>query len=269
MAEKTLESLTREGRKLLDTSGNPSLERRAIEQWVEDVSSWLDETASGTGLSADWSAQMQLPSYESTEGHVTYTWEYSVERCVRTRLKWLSLVPGKLAARGMSAAPPKMASPRMIAGRVEPSDRRIFLVHGRDDGTKEAVARFLEKLDLIPVILHEQPNGGRTIIEKFEHFAAVSFAVVLLTPDDVGGLIDQPTGEQKARARQNVIMELGFFLGALGRSNVLPLYSDGVELPSDYSGVVFIPLDRGGAWRSLMARELKAAGMDVDLNRAM
>ena len=81
-----------------------------------------------------------------------------------------------------AARPPKSPSPK------RKSTRRVFIVHGRDDAAKDALARYLSQLDLTPVILHEQPSGGKTIIEKFETHADVDFAVVLLTPDDKGGL---------------------------------------------------------------------------------
>lgn len=147
--------------------------------------------------------------------------------------------------------------------------RKVFLVHGHNDGPLHLTARYLEGLDLDPIILHEQPNAGRTIIEKFVDYADVGFAVVLLTPDDRGGLVSAMIEEQKPRARQNVILELGYFLGKLGRSRVCALYSEGVEVPSDYSGVLFVPLDESGGWRLTLARELKAAGFTVDMNRAV
>lgn len=149
-----------------------------------------------------------------------------------------------------------------------PNSRSVFVVHGHDDGTKETVARYLSKLGLEPVILHEQPNKGRTIIEKFEDLSDVAFAVILFTGDDVGYSKGKEE-EAKPRARQNVVLELGFFLGALGRKHVCVLFKDGVEVPSDYSGVLYEPLDGQGAWRMKLAVELKAAGLEVDLNKAI
>ena len=146
--------------------------------------------------------------------------------------------------------------------------RRVFVVHGRDDGAKETVARFVSQLRLEPIILHEQPNRGRTIIEKFEAHATVDYALVLLTPDDVGHPANDPA-QARPRARQNVVLELGFFLGTLGRHRVCVLYSGDVEMPSDYQGVLYVPLDQRGAWRLAVAREMKVAGVDVDLNDAM
>jgi predicted nucleotide-binding protein len=116
------------------------------------------------------------------------------------------------------------------------------------------------------VILHEQPNGGRTIIEKFEQESAgTSFAVVLLTDDDSGAANNE---EFRPRARQNVVFEMGYFVGVLGRERVAALVAPGVELPSDYSGVVYIQL-HGGSWKLELAKEMKHAGVPVDLNRAI
>ncbi len=116
--------------------------------------------------------------------------------------------------------------------------------------------------------MHEQPNTGKTIIEKFEHYSNVSFAIVLLTPDDIGAAKDDQSNK-KQRARQNVILELGYFLGKLGRDRVCALYKSDVEIPSDYKGVLFIPMDDKGAWKMLLAKEIKQAKIDVDLNKAI
>lgn len=145
--------------------------------------------------------------------------------------------------------------------------KEVFTVHGRDEAAREKVARFLEKLELKPVVLHEQPNKGRTVIEKFEDYSHVGFAVVLLTPDDEGRLRNGK-GDFKPRARQNVILELGYFLGKLDRERVCALVKEGVEWPSDYDGVVYIPLDDSGGWELRLIRELKSAGYDIDANQA-
>ena len=146
--------------------------------------------------------------------------------------------------------------------------KEVFIVHGRDNEAKETVARFLTRLDLTPVILDEQSNQGLTIIEKFERHAQVGFAVALLTPDDAGSL--QGDGSNlNPRARQNVIFELGFFIGKLGREGVCALTKGNVEIPSDYAGVVYIPLDDSGAWKFQLVKELKAASFAVDANKAL
>lgn len=172
-------------------------------------------------------------------------------------------------------------SPTAVEARAVPSlgfttsraiSDRVFLVHGRDDEAKAVVARFLEHCGLSPIILHEQVDQGRTIIEKFEQEANVGFAVVLLTPDDVGGLAAPAgalAGALTPRARQNVVLELGYFLGRLGRSRVCALRRGELELPSDISGVVYTPYGADDGWKLKLARELKAAGYDVDLNDAL
>lgn len=150
--------------------------------------------------------------------------------------------------------------------KVSKYDNRIFVVHGRDDAAREAVARFIEQLELEPVILNEKSNQGMTIIEKFEHHSHVGFAIVLLTPDDKGSLRGGEN-QLKFRARQNVIFELGFFIGRLGRERVCALTRGKIEIPSDYTGVAHIPLDSEDAWKMKLVQELKAAGFDIDANR--
>jgi predicted nucleotide-binding protein len=144
--------------------------------------------------------------------------------------------------------------------------RRIFLVHGHDDGAKETVARFLERLKLKPVILQELPNEGKTIIEKFEKNADVEYAVILLTPDDMGHPKGEP-GQVKSRARQNVILELGYFIGRLSRSRVCALHKGDLELPSDIHGVLYIPMDEEDGWELKLAKEIKNAKIPIDMNR--
>lgn len=154
---------------------------------------------------------------------------------------------------------------------IQTSDlgKDIFIIHGHDDGLKETVARFISQIGLNPIILHEQPNEGRTIIEKFEHnSSATTYAIGLFTPDDVGGSEKEPT-ELQPRARQNVIFEFGFFIGKLGRNKVAALYKEGVELPSDYSGVIYIPTDESNSWKFLLIKELKSVGFKVDANKAI
>ncbi len=149
-----------------------------------------------------------------------------------------------------------------VTQSINPND--VFIVHGHDNEAKEVTARFIGRLGLSPIILHEKPNSGRTIIEKFEVYSDVGFAIVLLTPDDVGGEAENE-GSLSGRARQNVILELGYFTGKLGRKNVCALYKDGVEIPSDFQGVLYTKLDDVGAWRQKVAQELVEAGFSIDL----
>jgi predicted nucleotide-binding protein len=147
--------------------------------------------------------------------------------------------------------------------------RNVFLVHGHDEEVKSIVARFLEHCGLVPIILHEQADRGRTIIEKFEQSADVGFAVVLITPDDVGAAVRDGipnVADMKSRARQNVILELGYFIGRLGRGHVCALKKGDPELPSDFGGVVYTPFGADESWKVRLMRELKAAGYEIDAN---
>lgn len=146
------------------------------------------------------------------------------------------------------------------------AERRVFIVHGHDRAARDATARLLERLGLEPVILAEQPNQGRTIIEKFEASVDVSFAVILMTPDDIGAPASA-ADRLTPRARQNVVLELGFFIGRLGRHRVAALVAPSVEIPSDIDGILYIPYDPAGAWELPLAREMKSAGLPIDLNR--
>jgi predicted nucleotide-binding protein len=145
---------------------------------------------------------------------------------------------------------------------------KIFVVHGHDEGAREGVARFIEKIGLTAIILREQPNRGRTLIEKFvDHAREVGFAVVLLTPDDLGGAAADEA--QKSRARQNVVFELGYFVGSLGRGRACLLRKGDVEIPSDLYGVVYTTMDSGNGWKIELARELKDAGFEFDADKVL
>ena len=137
---------------------------------------------------------------------------------------------------------------------------KIFIVHGRDRSMRKNVEEFIKSLDLEPVVLFKQTSKGKTIIEKIEELACkCGYAIVLLSPDDYGGLKGDPNA--RSRARQNVILELGFMWGKLGRDKVAMLYRDGVEKPSDADGIVHIPYHRKSGWREQLEKELEAAGL--------
>jgi predicted nucleotide-binding protein len=185
------------------------------------------------------------------------------------RLGYLQGIIAKSEAErsGIERSMAAIAHPAAAAGAVPSQNpKKVFIVHGHDDESKESVARFIERLRLEPIILHEKPNSGRTIIEKFEAYSAdIAYAVVLLTPDDVGSVVGSHDS-MKSRARQNVIMELGYFMGRLGRMRVCALYKQGVELPSDYHGVMYIEIDPNGAWRAKIAQEFVEAKLPIELS---
>lgn len=141
---------------------------------------------------------------------------------------------------------------------------RVFIIHGHDDARKHELFRVLQDVaGTRPIILHEQPSGGRGILEKLEAFAGTAgFAVALLTPDDVGRAKDVEV--EAPRARQNVVFEAGYFAGRLGRARVALLHHPGVELPSDLDGIVYISLDPAGAWKMKVTHEMASAGIPVN-----
>ncbi|WP_280570757.1 nucleotide-binding protein [Chromohalobacter sp. 296-RDG] len=155
-----------------------------------------------------------------------------------------------------------------VGNVVSENSNNVFIVHGHNEQTKESSARFVEKLGLNAVILHEQPNEGKTIIEKLEKHTDAAYAVILFTPDDAGSSSSSPEDLQP-RARQNVLVELGYMAAKLGRDRVCVLRKDNVEIPSDFLGVVYIDIDSAGAWRLELAKELKVSGLKIDLNQAM
>ena len=159
--------------------------------------------------------------------------------------------------------------PSETEATLQTRSTRVFVVHGQDEEMKQSAARALSQLDLDPIILHEQPSQGRTVIEKFGDYPDVGFAVVLMSPDDYGYPKEPNQTEARPRARQNVIFELGFSIGKLGRGKVAAIHphTTDFDMPSDYSGVIFVPYDASGAWRYALVRELKAASYDVDANR--
>lgn len=148
------------------------------------------------------------------------------------------------------------------------NNNKVFIVHGHDGELKEKVARTLDQLGLEPIILHEQADGGRTIIEKFEANAEdCRFAVILLTADDYGQSKEERTAanEPKLRARQNVVFEMGYFMGRLGRARVVVLLDNGVEKPGDIDGFVYVPTADEYGWKMRLAKELINCGYKVDL----
>jgi predicted nucleotide-binding protein len=140
---------------------------------------------------------------------------------------------------------------------------KVFIVHGHDALLKTEVARFIEKLKLEPIILHERANSGKTIIEKIEEYSNVGFGIVLYTPCDFGAKNGE-LSDLKPRARQNVVFEHGFLIGKIGRKNVCALVKGNIEKPNDISGVVYISVE--DEWKLNLAKELRNSGYEIDMN---
>ena len=166
---------------------------------------------------------------------------------------------------GLRTEDPQRDAERIVAGAstkttvVHPN--RVFVVHGRNEQAKGAVVNYLARLGLEPIVLHEQPSMGRHLLTKFVETAELAtFAVVIMSADDVGGSVGEPT---RARARQNVILELGYFLSHLGQASVCALVAPDLETPSDFDGIVYIKIDEADHWKRELRRELVAARMPV------
>jgi len=143
--------------------------------------------------------------------------------------------------------------------------RRVFIVHGYDEAAREVVAHFLEGIGLEAIMLPAQATKERTTIAKLREEADdVGFAVVLLTPDEHSG-----KAGTTADPRQNVIFELGLFIGALGPERVAALTKGQVERPLDLGGVIYIDLDPTGHWRAALGKELRAVGFEIDWSKVM
>jgi len=148
------------------------------------------------------------------------------------------------------------------------SKTEVFIVHGHDEAAKNKTARFIEKLGLKPIILHEQASGSKTVIEKIEAYSNVGFGIVLYTPCDIGAK-KEANPNLKNRARQNVVFEHGFLIGKIGRENVCALVKDEIETPNDISGVVYVKMDDEDAWHLKIARELRNSGYEIDMNKVI
>ena len=159
------------------------------------------------------------------------------------------------------AAAPLSATAKPVVPR---NKRKVFIVHGRDNEAKQEVARFIEKIGLQSIILHEQASAGMTIIEKIERYSNdADFALVLYTPCDRGRGAHEANVPARNRARQNVVFEHGYLMAKLGRENVCALLKGEIETPNDISGVVYVDFDPQGAWKNEVSKELTACGYTV------
>jgi len=170
--------------------------------------------------------------------------------------------------------------------KTVPLSNKVFIVHGRNHEPMKELKRMLKDFGLKPIVLHEQPSGSRTIVEKLEKYADVGYAFVILTPDDVAlvysdedlFMMEQLSpGDEivlkekgfwstfvKRRARQNVVLEFGFFIGKLNRDRVCCLLKGDVERPSDMHGIVYISFKESiNEVRPKIVKELKAAGYKI------
>lgn len=174
----------------------------------------------------------------------------------------LKTAKGEVELLGTVEAKPTAAA----ATTAAPGGTRVFIVHGHDNVRKLEIATLVRDLTGVKAtILGEYPNAGDTLIEKFERAASeAAFAIVIASADDIGGTKATIASDLLPRARQNVILELGYFIAKLGRSRVALMVDEGIERPSDTDGILYITLDTTGGWKLPLARELNNAGVGVD-----
>lgn len=152
------------------------------------------------------------------------------------------------------------ANPEINDGKPEKvTGTKVFIIHGHDELLKKDLQLLLHRAGVTNIVLHEQPDKGRSIIDKLiEESIDSNYAIGILTPDDVNG-------DGQMRARQNVILEIGYFLGRLGKERVRMLVKEDIEIPSDLQGVLYQKFDAGGAWKIKILKELIAVGVYADL----
>jgi len=153
-----------------------------------------------------------------------------------------------------------------LGRKILDENKKIFIVHGRNINMRDKVSAMIGKLRLDYLILETESNNGATIIEKFiKNASECRYAIVLFSADDIGKL-DNEQSKCKHRTRQNVILELGYFLGRIGRKNIVILHEVGkdIEKPTDFDGIVYEAFDEFGAWKSKLTKEMKKAGIYID-----
>ncbi|MEZ5796815.1 MAG: nucleotide-binding protein [Paracoccaceae bacterium] len=233
----------------------PSGEGFHFRTWFNDVHTFLKEAFTDNAIADNFETESDMQISYSYIGEPDAVDGYDIAKARKALRRYI---------RGISetvGTAPTQTSPKALKN----SDR-VFIVHGHDEKHLLEVKEILKSQGLTPVVLKDEPNGGATIIEKFEKNSDVGFAIVLFTADDVGAA-KSASDLLKPRSRQNVVLELGYFIGKLTRARICALNDHGVELPSDFHGIVYTELDRGGAWRYKLLDELKHAGYTVDKNK--
>jgi predicted nucleotide-binding protein len=228
-----------------------------FEKWHDEIVEYLKEAFVDNEVADFFLAEAKL-GYSLYIGGPSEIYGYELGKARKALRRILG---------GMSEETHDKSSDVKDRSDLKTHSKKVFIVHGHNKSVLSEVARLLGQLKLEPIILHEQANRGQTIIEKFEEHSDVDFAIVLMTADDKGASNDEAqSGSLKSRARQNVVLELGYFFAKLSRARTCVLKEASVEEPSDILGVVYNEIDTSGAWKFLVAKELKAAGYKIDMN---
>lgn len=244
------------------------IERNSSEhtRWLSNVLRVLDEKF---GAGSQYSTTLRSFTWKETGSGVYSVYNYQSER---ERDHQYAFKRQMEQAKGIIQSANDALSERISELPEDASQlansfdsKKVFIVHGHNEVVKQMVARTVESIGLTPIILAEQPDRGRTVIEKFENEGNdVGFAVVLLTADDKGR--KNKARKMQSRARQNVVFEMGYFMALLGRERVMLLLQEGVEAPSDLKGIVYTPLDKDGTWQYRLVKELREQGYNVSAN---
>jgi predicted nucleotide-binding protein len=208
--------------------------------------------------------KLTLPNQENLVA--TKDKKYLIENILKGKVKGAYLCTEKfLSQTEKTMAPPQQA---MSGSDVR---RRIFVVCGTDGEMKQAVTNALTKLRLVPLVMCEEPSQGRKIVERFQEYDDVGFAVVLLSPDDSVYVKDEPPTKRKLRPRQDIVFEFGFLLGKLGKGNVLVFFREcpNFEIPTDFEGIKFTAFDDRDSWKLALIRELSKYGLVVEGDRIL
>ena len=240
------------------------------EGFVNDYRRWNDRNKSIYRSSFSNPESIYYHEYESLDGHI---WgSDSVTEYKEKIRRFINHMQSDIERCDLMSCSVEESPDGIVEEKQWKQSGDVFIVHGHNNEIKQAVARVVEKLGLTPVILHEQPNGGKTIIDKFETNAGrIGFAIIILSADDLGASVrdlvglsnEEARSIMEKRARQNVVFEMGFFAGRIGRSHLLFLLQDGVTKPGDLDGIVYTKYDDGGAWKFELVKELRNSGYPV------
>ena len=239
--------------------------------FVAEYNKWNDRNKTIYRTSFEVSESIYFHEYES---HIWQIWgSDAIKEYKEDIQRLISHMQGDIERSDlMQCSVAEQQTQVAVSSEPQVLSQDIFIVHGHNEEMKQVVARTISQLGLNPIILHEQSNGGKTIIEKFERNAEhINFAIILLSADDLAASVIELEGVKdddlrqhlEKRARQNVVFEMGYFSGKLGRSNVFLLLQEGVAKPGDLEGIVYTAYDVARAWRFELVKELKNAGYKV------
>ena len=232
--------------------------------FIANYNKWNDRNKTIYRTSFEVPESIYFHEYES---HIWQIWGSDIVKEYKDEIQRLvSHMQGDIERSDLMQCVVAQLQPMQTAEHSRELSQEIFIVHGHNEEMKQTVARIVSKMGLKPIILHEQPDSGLTILEKIERYADVDFAVVLYTECDLGRAKEKDQKDEKYRARQNVVFEHGYLIGKLGRDHVCALVKGNVETPGDISGVVYVSMDSAGAWKMQLGKNMKAVGLPADLN---